>query len=677
MTGGVLSPDGTTLAIATGNKVIRLLDVATGKEARQITLPQFGLSQLSYTADGKAFVARTANSQFQVLDLDGKVLASSDTGQNRPGVSFIVSADGKVIAAGAELGRDKTKPSAWDVKTGKQLGPFEAAARPGRARGSVRRRQVLATWGRSAPRIGGPERPEDMETNQTVQLWNTTTGKELTRLKGDPSNFVVTGVAVSSDGKLVAVANGQATVTLWDAAGKPLRKVAGRRGIGAHMTFSPDNKTLIAATPDGTTVQQETATGKRSVSASCGAFWALCSAEKPPRAYGIEGQALCLGTTGRRGADADRPPGGGVSRGHRTRTASRCGPRDGWPAVPVGPGHGLRAAPSSFATTTNRGFSVSCTVFSPDARHLLSGSGMRLWAWQWTGRLRLRQPRLRRAQALRASPMAASGRLRRHPAIRLNRRRSGCGTWPAGRHPRTARARGDVHRSSSPADIAASALLRPGRRRRQVAEINVWDAAAANRSRVVRRRGSLPGRVHARRQAVVLAARIAPSACSRQTAARCTIDVDYPYPPLPVVFSPDGRMLAVATSVNTPDGRSLGMQVSLFEAATGLLRCTLEGHDGPIAALAFSRDGRVLATGGNDTTVLLWDLTGKLRQEREGALAGKWAEEAWEDLDSPQAEKKAYRGCSGWRLAPKSRSAVEEAPVARRRRTWAKTTSSG
>jgi len=48
--------------------------------------------------------------------------------------------------------------------------------------------------------------------------------------------------------------------------------------------------------------------------------------------------------------------------------------------------------------------------------------------------------------------------------------------------------------------------------------------------------------------------------------------------------------------------------VRLIETSTGKTLADLKGHDLPIAGLAFSPDGRLLASGSLDRTIKLWEL---------------------------------------------------------------------
>jgi len=65
-----------------------------------------------------------------------------------------------------------------------------------------------------------------------------------------------------------------------------------------------------------------------------------------------------------------------------------------------------------------------------------------------------------------------------------------------------------------------------------------------------------------------------------------------------VAFSPDGELLASSGN----DAR-----IHLWNPSTGQRLRTLAGHDEGIRSVVFSPDGQLLASAGNDKTVKLWD----------------------------------------------------------------------
>lgn len=74
---------------------------------------------------------------------------------------------------------------------------------------------------------------------------------------------------------------------------------------------------------------------------------------------------------------------------------------------------------------------------------------------------------------------------------------------------------------------------------------------------------------------------------------------------MPIAFSPDGRLLASG---------SMDKTIKLWDVRTGTLKQTLTGHSNGVHSLEFSPDGMTLASGSDDKTIKLWNAqTGALK----------------------------------------------------------------
>jgi hypothetical protein len=101
-----------------------------------------------------------------------------------------------------------------------------------------------------------------------------------------------------------------------------------------------------------------------------------------------------------------------------------------------------------------------------------------------------------------------------------------------------------------------------------------------------------------------------------------------------LAFSPDGRWLASCSGAYRT---SNDQTVRVWDPATGREVRRFEGHFGAVNEVAFTPDGRSVVSGSDDATVLVWDVA-DLTDRRSGgepmsddALRTRWAELAGDD----------------------------------------------
>ena len=69
----------------------------------------------------------------------------------------------------------------------------------------------------------------------------------------------------------------------------------------------------------------------------------------------------------------------------------------------------------------------------------------------------------------------------------------------------------------------------------------------------------------------------------------------------PLVLSPDGKILAGRERLTSD-------KIELWQTDLGAHLFTIEGHTGAVSEYTFSPDSKILASGGDDAAIILWDV---------------------------------------------------------------------
>jgi tricorn protease-like protein len=221
------SPDGKVIATAGGDAVVRLLDVATGKELRQFTGHKGFLRTAQFSPDGKRIASGGDDREIILWDpATGKELrrlAGHANGLRRA----IFTPDGKKLVTG---GFDE-HVRVWDVATGKELIAWRAHRRVVYGLSLTPDGKTLATGG---------------DNEGVVRIWHLGAGVELRRWDAHPK--YVYSVAYSPDGRWLATGGDDSAARVWEVAtGKEVRRLDGHDSGVHKVVFSPDGRLLASA----------------------------------------------------------------------------------------------------------------------------------------------------------------------------------------------------------------------------------------------------------------------------------------------------------------------------------------------------------------------------------------------------------------------------------------------
>ncbi len=597
------SPDGKMIAV-TNQGACQLWEVAGGKMLRELTIPNAGVIALAFSPDSKLLATANGDGTVRLWDsanAEEKQRIDCEQGKLRT-VAF--APDGKLLASAGSNGAIRL----WDSVSYKEV---RRIATPKNEICSV----VFSPDGKQLASRSSEDSP---------RLWEVATGREI-RAFGDDNQVGFAPLAFSPDGKRLASGYIDGTFRLWDvASGEQIRHWRGGSCGGARsVAFAPDGKSLATAVLwDGGIRLWDVATGQERNSSEdhhglitvlrfAADKKTLISAgwDRTVLSWDLATQTphrLLTWTTDCFGAFALSPD---------DNTLAACNYKTGevwlWDAR-TGKASKLPGMP-------NKGVDQSSgtIAFSPDGRLVASGEYDKAVIHIWNVH-QLKEVRQIKLDLARKRVLAM------RPLFSPDNKTLACGTLGVN-------------------DEVA---------------LHVWDVASGEERRIFANGGAGISPDAFSPDGKVLATAHNPRG-TREELIRlfdmttgkelCRHRGHSGFGA--VAFSPDGKLVV------SGGGKLEDNSIDVWEAATGQLIRRFEGHHSWVSAVTFASDGLTVASSAGDSTILLWDITGRQKDGKlpTAALTPRQLEACWAELAHEDAAR-AYDAV--WALVAAPEQAV-------------------
>jgi uncharacterized protein (TIGR03067 family) len=524
----VFTTDGKRIVSASEDKTLKVWDATTGLEMLTLKGHMGGVTGVAASSDGKLLASAGKDQLVKVWDATSgrEILTIKGGGGELQDVVF--SPDGKHLAAIVTAGTVMV----WDASNGKELLTLKGKDRKSAG-------IAFSPDGTQLASAGG-----EFVTDE-IRLWDLATGREAFTLKGQlPSSDDVSTLAYSPDGKWLASGGGDQTVKIWDLATRQeTLMLIGHVGHVDAVAFSPEGKFLASLSQDGLVKVWETATWHETLNIK-GARFGLVKGI----AFSPDGKRLATASNDKLVKVWDLAL--------RPVAAKKTTPSIRPAAAPVRT-HEPPVQPPvvDLAILTLKGHAqmIMSVAHSPDGKQLASGSydgTVKIW------------------DAVTAKEIFT---LNGHAGAVTSVAYSPDGQQLAtGSHDKSIKLWNTVNGQEIPvlmghtAAILSVAFNPDGKRLASTSSdqtAKVWEIEGSQELQTLK--GDTQGILR-------------------------------------VVFSPDGKQLASA-------GQHFKRTVQMWDATSGQETVTLMGHRSPVPSVAFSPDGKRLASASTDGTVVIWD----------------------------------------------------------------------